>query len=126
MGIVVDGDHVTMYGLAAEHTLKDLTVWNGNHGRTYFYQSELPYGVDVEWGTKGYVGYRVGDSVTSHTAKGVGVYHYFRNYPVVTYTGIKCPEDLVSSFEAPIGVYLNGKGTMQHVINSHGSSTSAN
>lgn len=44
-GLRVDGDDVTMYSLAVEHTLKDLTVWNGERGRTYFYQSELPYGV---------------------------------------------------------------------------------
>ena len=35
-----------MYGLAVEHTLKDLTVWRGERGRTFFYQSELPYGVN--------------------------------------------------------------------------------
>ena len=39
-GLVVHGDDVTMYGLAVEHTLQDLTVWNGR-GRTFFYQSEL-------------------------------------------------------------------------------------
>merc|ERR1711920_1087203 len=36
------GDHVTMYGLFAEHTLKDLTVWRGEAGKVFFYQSELP------------------------------------------------------------------------------------
>ena len=41
-GLVVDGDDVTMYGLAVEHTEQDLTVWRGERGRTYFYQSELP------------------------------------------------------------------------------------
>lgn len=44
-GLVVDGDDVTMYGLAVEHTLADLTVWAGERGRTFFYQSELPYEV---------------------------------------------------------------------------------
>ena len=28
-GLVVDGDDVTMYGLAVEHTEEDLTQWNG-------------------------------------------------------------------------------------------------
>ena len=45
-GLVVDGDDVTTYGLAVEHTLEDLTVWNGEGGQVFFYQSELPYDVD--------------------------------------------------------------------------------
>jgi hypothetical protein len=28
-GLIVDGDDVTTYGLAVEHTEQDLTVWNG-------------------------------------------------------------------------------------------------
>lgn len=44
-GIVIAGDHVTAYGLASEHTLEDLVVWNGNWGQTVFYQSEFPYDV---------------------------------------------------------------------------------
>jgi hypothetical protein len=41
----VNAPHVTAYGLAVEHTLRDLVQWNGDHGRVYFYQSELPYDV---------------------------------------------------------------------------------
>jgi len=45
------------YGLAVEHAEQDLTVWNGERGRTYFYQSELPYGVtQADYGDKGYAG----------------------------------------------------------------------
>jgi hypothetical protein len=37
--------------------LKDLTVWSGENGRTYFYQSELPYCVSqAEFGAPGYTG----------------------------------------------------------------------
>ena len=45
-GVVVNGDNVIAYGLAVEHTLGHMTLWNGNHGLTIFYQSELPYDVD--------------------------------------------------------------------------------
>lgn len=45
IGIEVNGDHVTAYGLASEHCLKDLVSWNGNYGKVYFYQSEFPYDV---------------------------------------------------------------------------------
>mmetsp|Transcript_91663 Transcript_91663/g.258289 ORF Transcript_91663/g.258289 Transcript_91663/m.258289 type:complete len:407 (-) Transcript_91663:570-1790(-) len=62
-GLVVNGDDVTIYGLAVEHTLGDLVQWSGNRGRTFFYQSELPYDVTQAYGDAGYVGYRVNDSV---------------------------------------------------------------
>eukprot|EP00933_Yihiella_yeosuensis_P045471 TRINITY_DN40855_c0_g1_i1.p1 TRINITY_DN40855_c0_g1~~TRINITY_DN40855_c0_g1_i1.p1 ORF type:complete len:669 (-),score=100.67 TRINITY_DN40855_c0_g1_i1:206-2212(-) len=39
----VNGANVHMYGLMAEHTDKDIVVWNGEHGRTFFYQSEFRY-----------------------------------------------------------------------------------
>ena len=31
-GLQVNGDNVISYGLAAEHTLKDLVEWNGENG----------------------------------------------------------------------------------------------
>jgi len=34
---------VTIYGLLVEHHEQYQTMWNGNWGRVYFYQSELPY-----------------------------------------------------------------------------------
>ena len=33
------------YGLAVEHVHKDLVVWSGERGKTFFFQSEMPYGV---------------------------------------------------------------------------------
>ena len=67
---------------------------NGERGRTYFFQCELPYDVPMEWGSKDYVGYRVAANVTEHNAYGAGVYHYFRDYPVVQRTGISVPIEL--------------------------------
>merc|ERR1719203_2162327 len=64
IGLIVNGNDVTMYALMVEHTLNDLTQWNGQRGATYFYQSEMPYDVtQANYGDKGYVGYRVADSV---------------------------------------------------------------
>lgn len=126
-GALIEGNDVIMYGLAVEHTLQDLTIWSGNRGQAYFYQSELPYGVtQQQWGDKGYVGYRVADTVTEHQAFGVGVYHYFRDYPVVAHTGIQAPASLASSFHSPLVVFLNGYGTVEHVINDYGTSTHSN
>ena len=44
-GLVVNGENVTIYGLFNEHHEEYQTLWNGNGGRVYFYQSELPYDV---------------------------------------------------------------------------------
>jgi len=112
-----------MYGLAVEHTLGDLTQWSGERGRTYFYQSELPYDVTQSYGDAGYVGYRVNDTVRQHEAFGVGVYHYFRDFDVTVPRGIAAPPWLANSFELPLGVYLSGRGTMLKVLNDFGGVT---
>ena len=77
-GILIKGDDVTMYGLAVEHTYKELLQWSGERGKTYFYQSELPYGVTQDEWPSSWSGYRVNQSVIEHDAYGVGVYTYFR------------------------------------------------
>ena len=121
--LVVDGDDVTMHGLAAEHTLRDLVVWNGERGATYMFQAEFAYDVTQDYGEAGYAGYRVADNVTAHAGFGVGVYHYFRDAAVTVAAGIVAPEALVPSFVSPLAVFLDGLGTMRHVINEHGDAT---
>jgi len=122
-GLVVTGPHVTMYGLAVEHTLQDLVQWAGDSGETYFFQAELPYDVTQDFGDHGYVGYRVLDNVASHKAYGIGVYHFFRDFAVTVKRGIAVPEWLENSFECPLSVYLTGRGRIMHVINNRGGST---
>jgi len=121
-GLVVNGDDVTFTGLAVEHALEDLVQWNGERGSTYFFQAEYPYGVNQSYGDK-FVAYRVAPTVQAHQAYGVAVYHFFRDFPVVIKTGIVCPPALESSFKSPLGVFLNGKGTMTHIINDKGPTT---
>jgi len=124
--IVVDGDDVSMYGLAAEHTLKDLSLWNGERGATYFYQSELPYDVtQAQYGDPGYAGYRVASHVQSHVAYGVGVYSFFRDHNVTVRSGIVAPPALEPSFVAPLSIFLNGHGEIKHVINDKGGASTA-
>jgi len=116
-GLIVDADNVIMYGLAVEHTLEDMTVWNGNDGQVYFYQSELPYdGTQAAWGEPGYSGYVVSEGVTSHTAKGLGVYsNFFKN--VTTESGIRSS---VSGLTNLVSVFLNNKGQITHVVDDEG------
>ncbi|MFD6309243.1 coagulation factor 5/8 type domain-containing protein, partial [Streptomyces sp. NPDC060223] len=81
-GLVVNGDDVTMYGLFVEHYQKNQTIWNGENGRTYFYQNEMPYDPPNQdaWmngSTQGYAAYKVADSVQHHEAWGLGSYCFF-------------------------------------------------
>jgi len=119
-GAIINGDDVTMYGLMVEHTVEDLVQWNGERGTTFFMQSELPYDVDRTFGAKGFTGYRIGDDVTSHTAYGIGIYHFFRDHRVTVDTAISVPAALVPNFYSPLTVYLNGVGSIKHVINEFG------
>lgn len=96
-GITVNGDSVTAFGLFVEHFERYQTLWNGNNGKVYFYQSEIPYDVPDQgaWthdGANGYASYKVADSVTSHEALGVGVYCVFTN-SVVLDNAIETPSN---------------------------------
>jgi len=92
-GIVVNGENVTAYGLASEHTQSDNTVWNGEGGRVYFYQSELdsfahmPEDHTPNYGPDGVSGYRV--NAKTHLAVGVGVYVYQALPGVIVQSGVK-------------------------------------
>jgi len=129
-GLVVNGDNVIIYGLAVEHFQKYQTIWKGNGGRVYFYQSEIPYDVpnQAAWmnGTeKGYASYKVADSVTSHTAYGVGVYCFFNVNPACQLeNAIEVPASGINGamFHDMVTVAL-GDGTVgqiNHVINGKG------
>ncbi|XVV33123.1 RICIN domain-containing protein [Streptomyces sp. CA-100214] len=125
-GLVVNGDDVTMYGLFVEHYQKHQTVWNGNGGRTYFYQNEMPYDPpnQAAWmngSTQGYAAYKVADSVTSHQAYGLGSYCFFNVNPQVTAEhAFEVPNNPNVRFRNMVTVSLGGTGTIRHVINDRG------
>ena len=119
-GFEVNGDDVIAYGLAVEHTLGHLVEWNGENGRTYFYQSELPYDVDHDYADNGYTGYKVADNVQKHEAWGLGVYSNFRDHLVETPTGIKVPKNVGINFHNSLSVKLASNGGIKHVINDQG------
>jgi hypothetical protein len=122
-GLQVNSDNVKAYGLFVEHTLGDMTAWNGNHGEVYFYQSELPYDVtQANYADKGFASYKLGPNVTSHKAHGLGVYTYFRDNDVMMNSGIVTPNTSGTNihFENSLGVFLNGKGGMKNILNNQG------
>jgi hypothetical protein len=107
-----------VYGLFAEHSLGDLVSWNGDKGRTYFMQSEMPYDVTSAYNNN--VGYRVNDDVTTHDAYGIGVYTYFRDHYVKPTSAIAAPSKPGIKFTNSKAVFLNGQGGLEHLINNEG------
>jgi hypothetical protein len=130
-GLTVNGDRVTMYGLAVEHFQQYQTVWNGNAGQVYFYQSEMPYDPpdQTSWmnGTgDGYASYKVGSAVTTHTALGLGVYSAFRHV-IMASSGFEAPTATGVSMQHLVTVWLNstvGSG-INHVLNDTGNAASS-
>jgi hypothetical protein len=133
-GLVVNGNNVTIYGLFVEHHQQYQTVWNGNWGRVYFYQSELPYDPPSQsaWseapGVNGYASYKVANSVTSHQAYGLGVYAVFINSVNIScFNAIETPTNQQVNVHDMMDVYItgntSGSGTSQinHIINGTGS-----
>ncbi|GAB2582664.1 RICIN domain-containing protein [Kribbella endophytica] len=125
-GLVVNGDNVTAYGLFVEHYQKYQTIWNGNGGRTYFYQNELPYdppnqGAWMNGSTRGYAAYKVADSVTTHEAWGLGSYCVFTSdASIVAERAFEVPNKAGVKFHNMVTVSLGGRGTIAHVINNTG------
>jgi hypothetical protein len=128
-GLVVNGDSVTIYGLFVEHHQQFQVLWNGNAGRTYFYQSEIPYDPPDQSsftsapGTNGWASYKVADTVTSHEAWGLGVYSVFRHPDVVLTRAIEVPANANIRFHDMITVALGRLGEISNVINNIGGPT---
>jgi hypothetical protein len=125
-GLTVNGNNVTAYGLFVEHYQKYNVVWNGQGGKTIFFQNELPYdppnqAAYMNGSTRGYAAYKVADSVTSHEAWGLGSYCNFDVDPsIVAERGFEAPNNAGVRFHDLLTVSLGGKGVINHVINSTG------
>ena len=130
-GLIVNGDDVTIYGLMVEHFHEYETIWNGNGGRTYFYQNECPYDVpnQASWmngSVNGYASYKVADTVTSHETWGFGMYSNFdRGVPVKLESAIEAPVNPNVRFHNTCTVFLSGSGEITHVINNSGAAAKA-
>ncbi len=129
-GMVVNGDDVTVYGLFVEHHQQFQVLWNGNGGRTYFYQSEIPYDPPDQAsytsakGVDGWASYKVADGVTRHEAWGLGIYSVFRRPNVNLSRAIEVPDKPGVRFHHMITIALDDKGTIENVIDNVGGPTS--
>jgi hypothetical protein len=124
-GVVVNGDNVTATGLFVEHYQQYNVVWNGERGRTVFFQNELPYDPpnQAAWqhdGILGWAAYKVADGVRTHELWGGGSY---------IFTNVDPSIHAAHGFEVPVtaGVRLHhvltvnlSAGTIDHVVNDVG------
>jgi hypothetical protein len=125
-GLVVNGNNMTMYGLFCEHFEQYQTVWNGEGGQLYFYQSEMPYDPpnQAAWmnGTEnGYPSYKVADTVTTHKALGLGVYAVFQT-PVTADNAIEAPTAAGVQMNHMVTTCFGGDGSSKitHIFNGMG------
>jgi hypothetical protein len=128
-GLVVNGANVTIYGLFVEHYQQFQVLWNGNGGKVYFYQSEIPYDPPDQssWrsatGVNGWASYKVADGVTSHEAWGLGIYSVFTNPNVFLTRSVEVPVNANVRFHHLTTVNLTVNGGISNVINNTGGAT---
>jgi hypothetical protein len=128
-GLVVNGDEVTIYGLFVEHHQQFQVLWSGNGGRTYFYQSEIPYDPPDQRsyssapGTNGWASYKVAASVATHEAWGLGIYSVFIEPRVRLSRAIEVPKKPEIRFHHMITVALGNNGEISDVIDDKGGPT---
>uniref|UniRef100_A0AAU2JKW9 Discoidin domain-containing protein n=1 Tax=Streptomyces sp. NBC_00049 TaxID=2903617 RepID=A0AAU2JKW9_9ACTN len=129
-GFRVNGDDVLATGLFVEHFNKYDVEWNGERGRTIFYQNEKAYDAPdqaaIQNGSiKGYAAYKVADSVNTHEGWGLGSYCYYNVNPTIRQDhGFQVPVKPGVRFHDLLVVSLGGNGQYEHVVNSTGAPTS--
>ncbi|WP_125773081.1 discoidin domain-containing protein [Antribacter gilvus] len=129
-GLIVNGDDVLTTGLFVEHFNKYDVVWNGERGRTIFFQNEKAYDAPnaasiTHDGIVGYAGYKVADHVNTHEAWGLGSYCNFTSDPsIVQQHGFQVPVKPGVRLHSVQVVSLGGMGQYAHVVNQTGAPTS--
>lgn len=124
-GVIFNGDNITTYGLMVEHFQKYQTIWNGNGGKCYMYQSELPYDITSQgvWnapGSYGYTDYKVANHVTSHEGYGLGIYSCYQKATCFVKSAVECPDTPNVKFTNVCSYSLSGNGGIDYAINKAG------
>lgn len=128
-GVVVNGDRVLATGLFVEHFQKDEVVWNGDAGKTIFFQNEMPYDPPTQdaWqhdGILGYAAYKIADSVTTHEAWGMGSYCFFNVNPSIHAThAFEVPTTAGVQLHDIFDLSISNTGTIDHIVNDVGPPT---
>jgi hypothetical protein len=124
-GLVVNGNNVLATGLFVEHYQKYEVVWNGQGGRTIFFQNEKPYDPPSQaaWRSDGvgYAAYKVANHVTTHELWGGGVYCFFNVDPSIhAGRGFEVPVNSGVRLHNVFTVSLGGVGVIDRVVNDTG------
>ncbi|OQR64567.1 sialidase [Streptomyces maremycinicus] len=129
-GLRVNGDDVLATGLFVEHFNKYDVLWNGERGRTIFFQNEKAYDAPnaaaiTHDGIVGWAAYKVADTVAVHEAWGLGSYCNYTSDPsIVQRHGFQVPVKAGIKMHNLQVISLGGKGQYAHVINDTGAPTS--
>jgi hypothetical protein len=131
-GVIINGDNVVAYGLAVEHFQEYQTIWSGENGTDYFYQSEMPYDPPTQadfshQGINGFASFKVEDRIRNFRGFGFGVYCNFTADPaIVAASGIEAPNTPGVQFSDLLTVALGvgDVGSIENVINDVGGPTS--
>jgi hypothetical protein len=137
-GVVVNGNHVTAYGLFVEHYQRYEVIWNGEDGAVVFFQNEMPYDPPSQaaWmeapDVDGWAAFKVGDDVTRFNGYGMGSYSFFnQGVDIFAAHAFEVPDTLpAGSLHNLLTIFLDashGKGGILNVVNDTGGpSTIAN
>ncbi|MFF4793480.1 discoidin domain-containing protein [Streptomyces sp. NPDC001276] len=129
-GLRVNGNDVLATGLFVEHYNKYDVYWNGERGRTIFFQNEKAYDVPnaaaiTHDGIVGYAAYKVADTVNTHEAWGLGSYCNFTADPTIVQAhGFQVPVKSGIKLHDILVISLGGQGQYAHVVNNTGAPTS--
>jgi hypothetical protein len=131
-GLIVNGNHVTAYGLAVEHFQKNEVIWNGQDGEDIFFQNEMPYDPPSQaaWmssgTTDGYPAFVISPRVTSFTGYGMGSYCFFnQGVPIESATAFLVPDAPGVQLNDVFTRFLNGAGSIDHVVNGTGAAVTS-
>lgn len=115
-GLLVNGEDVTIYGLAVEHFEKNQVIWSGENGAVYFYQSELPYDVPKDFEVA--ASFKIADKVRQFTGYGFGIYDFFRGSSVGAYalSAIEAPDHAGVQFHRMVSVKLGTSYGPKHIV----------
>ena len=130
-GLIVNGANVSAYGLFVEHFEEYQTMWNGENGRIYFYQSEIPYDVPAQaaWshsGVNGYSSLKIADNVQTFDGRGLGIYCFF-DHDVALDNAIESPNRPQIVFQhITTQWFTNAQGSrINHILNGTGDAVDA-
>ena len=128
-GLLVNGANVLATGLFVEHYQQYQVLWNGENGKTIFFQNEMPYDVPSQaaWTSgngNGWAAYKVGANVQNHEAWGLGSYCFFNiggtNTNINAARGFEVPNAAGVKLHDILTVSLGGNGSITNVVNTTG------